>query len=248
MAISLINVGQIANDGTGDDLREAFIKINQNFEELDLRDDEQTTASNLGSVGEGVFANRVNYDLQFKKIVAGSNITLSSTDESVVVNALGGLQQLILSSDNGSLILSEGDAFNIYGGNGIETSVLGNTITITNTSSEIVTDTTPQLGGNLDGQNNNIANVNNISALTITGFLNGNMEGDVWGVDIRDVQDRIEQVDDRVDLLNDEIFGFEFGILGQNITNIIDWITQTTEVDLGTFISPAAGTVDFGSI
>jgi len=44
MAISLINVGQIANDGTGDDLREAFIKINQNFEELDLRDDEQTTA------------------------------------------------------------------------------------------------------------------------------------------------------------------------------------------------------------
>ena len=248
MAIQVINIGQVANDGTGDDLREAFIKVNQNFEELDLRDDEQTTASNLGSVGEGIFSQRVNYDLQFKKIVPGSNITLSSTDESVVVNALGGLQQLVLSTDNGSLILSEGDAFNLYGGDGIETSVLGNTIRVTNTSSEIVTDTTPQLGGNLDAQNNDITNVNNISALTIQGFLDGNVEGNVWGIDIRDVQDRIEQVDDRVDLLNDEIFGFEFGILGQNITNIVDWITQTTEVDLGTFVSPSAATVDFGSI
>ena len=31
MAIQTINVGNLANDGTGDDLREAFIKVNQNF-------------------------------------------------------------------------------------------------------------------------------------------------------------------------------------------------------------------------
>jgi hypothetical protein len=35
MAIQNINVGLAANDGTGDDLREAFIKINQNFQNLD---------------------------------------------------------------------------------------------------------------------------------------------------------------------------------------------------------------------
>ena len=34
MAIQNINVGLAANDGTGDDLREAFIKINQNFQNL----------------------------------------------------------------------------------------------------------------------------------------------------------------------------------------------------------------------
>jgi len=28
MAIQTINIGNIANDGTGDDLREAFIKVN----------------------------------------------------------------------------------------------------------------------------------------------------------------------------------------------------------------------------
>ena len=31
MAINYIDVGIIANDGTGDDLREAFIKVNENF-------------------------------------------------------------------------------------------------------------------------------------------------------------------------------------------------------------------------
>ena len=34
MAIQTINIGNIANDGTGDDLREAFIKVNNNFTEL----------------------------------------------------------------------------------------------------------------------------------------------------------------------------------------------------------------------
>ena len=56
MAIQTINIGTIANDGTGDDLREAFIKVNNNFSELASRDSENTTAANLGSAGEGVFA------------------------------------------------------------------------------------------------------------------------------------------------------------------------------------------------
>ena len=47
MAIQTINVGTLANDGTGDDLREAFVKVNSNFSELDTRT-EQTTAVNTG--------------------------------------------------------------------------------------------------------------------------------------------------------------------------------------------------------
>ena len=49
MAVQTINIGTLANDGTGDDLREAFIKVNQNFESLDLRAPESSTASNQGS-------------------------------------------------------------------------------------------------------------------------------------------------------------------------------------------------------
>jgi len=35
MAITRINVGTLANDGTGDDLRQAFVKVNNNFDELE---------------------------------------------------------------------------------------------------------------------------------------------------------------------------------------------------------------------
>jgi hypothetical protein len=241
MAISLINVGQIANDGTGDDLREAFIKINQNFEELDLRDDEQTTASNVGGVGEGIFANRVNYDLQFKKIVAGSNISLASTAETVTINAVGGLQQLAVVSDNGSIILRDGDAVNLVGGTGIETSVLGNTITISNTSSEIVSDTTPQLGGNLDAQNFNITAVNNLTVTSIQGFLSGNIEGNVWDIDIRTLQSDFQDLDEQIN-------GFDLGTLGTNVTSLLDYLAQTLDIDFGTVVSPSSTTSDFGSL
>ena len=34
MAITRINVGTLANDGTGDDLRQAFVKFKKNFTKL----------------------------------------------------------------------------------------------------------------------------------------------------------------------------------------------------------------------
>ena len=85
MAVQLIKIGNTANDGTGDDLREAFVKVNANFNELDLRDDEQTTVSNLGATGEGLYKEKVNYELRFKKIVGGAGLTLTATDNNITI-------------------------------------------------------------------------------------------------------------------------------------------------------------------
>ena len=241
MAVQLINVGQIANDGTGDDLREAFIKINQNFEELDLRDDEQTTASNLGAVGEGLFSQKLNYDLQFKKLVPGSNITLTSTDEIVTVDALGGLQQLIISSDNGSAILTDGSTLNLNGGDGIETSLVGNVLTINNTASELASDTSPELSAVLDANNFDIQNVGNITAQRFTGFLKGQMEGNVWGIDVRELNQDVQSFSNFTD-------SFDFGDILYNVSNVLDWFLINQDVDLGTINSPALTPIDNGSI
>ena len=73
MTIQNINIGNIANDGTGDDLREAFRKVNENFDELDLRQPESTTGSSLGT-GVEVFAGKVRDALTFKNLTAGSNV------------------------------------------------------------------------------------------------------------------------------------------------------------------------------
>ena len=71
MAVQTINVGVLANDGTGDDLREAFIKANQNFDDLDLRVSAvaEIEGENIGSAGYGVFAEKVGNNLQFRKLL-----------------------------------------------------------------------------------------------------------------------------------------------------------------------------------
>jgi len=75
MAIQTINIGGYANDGTGDDLRTAFEKVNANFTELGGTSG-VTNGTNLGS-GAEVFAQRnpTSPSLEFK--------TLTSLDGSV---------------------------------------------------------------------------------------------------------------------------------------------------------------------
>ena len=55
MALQKINIGNIANDGTGDSLRIAFDKVNKNFLDIEARATVQNVIENLGS-GAGVLA------------------------------------------------------------------------------------------------------------------------------------------------------------------------------------------------
>ena len=233
MAIQTINIGTLANDGTGDDLREAFIKVNQNFESLDLRAPESTTASNLGNVGEGVFHQKAGADLQFKKLVSGANITLTSSTNGITVNALGGLQQLNVVSDSGSNQLADGDTLNIFGGTGASTTLSGNVLTV-NTTTELSTDTTPVLGGNLDANGNNLINGGTLTASSFNGTFNGNLTGLVHGIDIR--------------LMAPNTAGFNFGTLNNIVTSVIDWIIYQTDIDFGSYLIPDSRTFDAGNI
>jgi hypothetical protein len=87
MPIQTINIGNYANDSTGDDLRTAFQKVNDNFNELGV------TASvgggaNLGS-GTGIFKDKNLTTLQFKTLTSTNNsITFFPTGTTVdfVVN------------------------------------------------------------------------------------------------------------------------------------------------------------------
>lgn len=235
MAVQLINIGQVANDGTGDDLREAMIKINANFEELDLRDDEQTTASNLGATGEGVFAQRLGYELQFKKIAGSDKITVSSDLTTITLAVDIGLDTLTVSADSGSAELDNVATLNIAGGAGITTSLADGTLTITNDYvADLVEDLTPQLGGNLDAQGFNIANVGTITASTVNGAFVGGLTGNVHGYDVRDWAPLLQ--------------GFDFGSVSTEYNSIIEFVVANTDVDFGTFGSPASGNVDLGSI
>jgi len=173
MAIQTINIGTIANDGTGDDLREAFVKVNNNFTELNARSTESTTVANLGSAGEGVFGQISGTELQFKKIVAGSAISLAADANAITINSTAtGLPSVQIFADNNNITLdSNGNALTLAGGGTTTTNLSGTTLTISSVTS-VQTDTDPKLTATLNAQTNNITNV-------------GNMTGNVHNLDIR---------------------------------------------------------------
>lgn len=58
MAREVINVGSVPNDGTGDPIRTAYTKCNNNFGELYSRYQDTVPGSSVGSVGDraGMYA------------------------------------------------------------------------------------------------------------------------------------------------------------------------------------------------
>jgi hypothetical protein len=104
MTVQTINIGNVVNDGLGDDLRTAFQKVNANF--TDLSTQLTTTATNLGATGIGVFKEKIGADLQFKKLVAGTKMLLDDTGNSIVVNNTSPDAYTRIDTDSGSILAS----------------------------------------------------------------------------------------------------------------------------------------------
>ena len=91
MTILTVNLGSYANDGTGDDLRTAFEKVNSGFTELDLT--RVISAENLGT-GAPVFIDKDSNILRFRSIKAGLNVSVVYSDDEITIGAVGGLESL----------------------------------------------------------------------------------------------------------------------------------------------------------
>lgn len=81
----VLNLGKYPNDGTGDDLYTAFTKIKDTFtlvnSELGVIDGE-----NIGT-GQGVYSEKVNNKLQFKKIAGSGGVSVTSTADTINISA-----------------------------------------------------------------------------------------------------------------------------------------------------------------
>lgn len=123
MTLQTINLGNYANDGTGDDLRTAFQKVNSNFIELGSEVN-ISNANNLGS-GVGLFANRTFSTLDFKSLTSNNNnILFTETDNEIDLNALTILQndpEPMLGADMGL----NGYTIKATNGGGIESKIWG---------------------------------------------------------------------------------------------------------------------------
>jgi hypothetical protein len=149
MAIQTVNLGTYANDGTGDDLRTAFTKVNSNFAELDTLT--IVGGTNLGS-GSPVFASVVadagtGNKLSFRSISAGTNIAVSNDSNTISITTTGTITANLTGNVTG----------NVTG----------------NLTGNVTGNVTGNLTGNVTGQvsditNHGLAALSNVSDLTPT--------------------------------------------------------------------------------
>jgi hypothetical protein len=235
MPISTINIGTIANDGTGDDLREAFIKVNNNFAELNARDPENTSIINRlpdSSTVKGVFYQKVGAELQLKSLESGSNITLTANNDKITIAASGIISLGIVGNTGPVATLVNGNTLQVFGNGAAVAQILtGGAFPTLEIASFLSNESNPTLGATLTGANNNIVGVNTIQA--------ANVQSLVYGLNL----------DDR-----DSFIGFDLGDINldasnqDNITNLLDLFFSVNPVDMGTIAGPSAAVHDFGAI
>lgn len=117
MARLNINIGNVVNDGLGDDLRTAFEKVNQNFTELYRF----TTVDgvNIGLTGHAIFAGReetsTGVNLKFKKLQQGSGIILTDFPEGIRITGNPTPSFKSITTDAGVVTALTGEAITITG-------------------------------------------------------------------------------------------------------------------------------------
>jgi hypothetical protein len=127
MTIQPINIGNVVNDGLGDDLRTAFEKVNANFAELLTTF--TLTGANAQEVGAKVFKEKTGSILKFKNLISGTKIVVTELDNSIEIRSTQPEAFTSITTNQG--IVQAGDNTNIAIQGGSNITVTGSTPYIT---------------------------------------------------------------------------------------------------------------------
>lgn len=235
MSILQINLGTYANDGTGDDLRSAFEKVNDNFLELDLT--RVVSAENLGN-GTPLFYDKVGNILRFRSMVGGNNISLVYDNDEITVstvNLIAAIEEDLAPRLGGNLDIN---GWQIYGNGSV--SIVGNVLA-TSFTGNLVGNVLGNLVGNVTGtvsdiSNHNLADLGNVNptvpqvgqvlawnGIAWTPGNSGSGSGTIGSE-------------------------YNFGILNVTTADPLQLVLQFTPIDFDTITRPSSNTLDFGVI
>jgi len=135
MAIQNINIGNLVNDGLGDDLRTAFQKVNANFSELQTS--LTITASNVAN-GARVFKQKADNNLEFRTIFGEGAVVVEELTDAIRITSLNTVGFTRIETQFGAVQAAGYPQIVLTGGPDIRTS--------TNGGAQIVVDT-KRVGG-----------------------------------------------------------------------------------------------------
>lgn len=162
MPIQRIEIGGYANDGTGDDLRTAFNKVNANFTLLDS--DAQINDGATVGTGVAVLKGKTSTILQFKSLTStDTSVTLTATDNTVNLQANTRLSTDLAPALGGNLNLNNRD---IVGSGDVKTSVWGIDIVALNAMMALLIESNNNLAIDLGSFNNPTGFDTNVNGYT----------------------------------------------------------------------------------
>ena len=233
MAIQTINLGTYANDGTGDDLRTAFQKVNANLTELYSA----LYGANIGAtppvsgVGEGeLWWSTVEGKLYVYYGTAWIEASPAGTSTSYSLSA-----ESTTNGANLRLSSSESTIDDVKFASGTN-------ITVTRTDANTITLSSTSYTGNVTG---------NVSG-TVTGALIGNVTGNVTGEVFGNVNGTVSNISNHNLADLGDVSSTE-PATGQGLVwNGSIWTPGTVsssggDLDFGTFGTPAGFTLDLGT-
>jgi hypothetical protein len=113
MTIQTINIGNVVNDGLGDDLRTAFQKVNANFSELSAQ--LTITVGTAATTGINIFKEKVGAELVFKGLVSGTKMLLDDTGDNIIINNTAPDAFIRFDTDSGSVLASSFQQLTLQG-------------------------------------------------------------------------------------------------------------------------------------
>jgi len=224
MSKQLINIGTVANDGTGSSLRDGGDLINDNFNEI------------YSAIGDGT---TIQFDIS--GATNGQTLIYNSSTRKFEAGAAG---SFTLAGDSGSESIGSGDTLNALGGTGIDTSVTSTdnlTISIDNTVTTLTgtqtltnkTLTSPKINENV-AVTATATELNLLSGVTslVTGsstttFTNKSFDADGTGNSITNIEDaniKAAAAIDATKIHDGSVSNTEFGYLNGVTSNIQDQI------------------------
>lgn len=102
--INTINLGNVVNDGLGDDLRTAFQKVNANFSALNS--ELTITVGAASTNGVSLFKEKSGSQLTFKNLVSGTKILIDDAGDTVIINNTAPDAFIRFDTDSGSMLAS----------------------------------------------------------------------------------------------------------------------------------------------
>jgi len=224
MSKQLINIGTVANDGTGSSLRDGGDLINDNFNEI------------YSAIGDGT---TIQFDIS--GATNGQTLVYNSSTRKFEAGAAG---TFTIAGDSGSESIGSGDTLNVLGGTGIDTSVTATdnvTISVDNTIVSLTgtqtltnkTLTSPKINGAvvLTATSTELNLLSGVTSLvtdsSTTTFTNKTFDADGTGNSITNIENADIKSGAAIDaskIHDGSVSNTEFGYLNGVTSNIQDQI------------------------